>query len=582
MPTSIHTIEISNFKSFPGRTIIRPIPPFTAIIGPNGSGKSNIIDAISFALGEKPSALRVGRLSELIHRGIGTPTPVGVPIKNITYVKVVFNVDGGIRKSFTRKIYGKDCQYIIDDEDVTKVFYMSKLREMGLDINAENFLIPQGYIECFVAKDLTAMFEKTSNSIMYKAEYDRLKLKLSKAQEEVNFQQQMKKLILTQKKDAIIEKAQTDTYLELKKEYNKTKLEFQLIRLLLIKKESDSLQDEKREIKLQIDKHLSNKGAVVLLLQCTKPQCQSLRSSLEDITKDILEKENIIQQRKVEYVSIEDTISLWQKRRDHARVSLDSASKAYDAKKRTIQELKDELKQINNRLTELKKQPQISMAELSNSQVKRYEELRNEAGYRAAKFVEQINSLMCAQEKDRDKLDNENRRKQELENKVKLISLRKENLETRLTKLHHLNAESKATLVEKTAKMQGLNQKITEISNESSSLTNDIAKITQELSQANTDNNMILQQIEKNETIKMFKQLCSGVYGRLSDLCKPIHPRYNVAITKVFGKNMDAIVVDTRHTGYKCIQFLKERKISVETFLPLDSIKSIFLKEQLR
>lgn len=45
---------------------------------------------------------------------------------------------------------------------------------------------------------------------------------------------------------------------------------------------------------------------------------------------------------------------------------------------------------------------------------------------------------------------------------------------------------------------------------------------------------------------------------------------------------MDAIIVDTKHTATQCIKFLKEQKIGIEIFLPLDSIKIIHLKEQLR
>jgi len=59
---------------------------------------------------------------------------------------------------------------------VTNVFYVAKLREMGLNIKAENFLIPQGYIECFamkMPKDLTAMLELISNSNEYKESYER-------------------------------------------------------------------------------------------------------------------------------------------------------------------------------------------------------------------------------------------------------------------------------------------------------------------------------------------------------------------------------------------------------------------------
>lgn len=45
---------------------------------------------------------------------------------------------------------------------------------------------------------------------------------------------------------------------------------------------------------------------------------------------------------------------------------------------------------------------------------------------------------------------------------------------------------------------------------------------------------------------------------------------------------MDAIIVDTIRTASQCIKFLKEQKIGIETFLPLDSIKKIFLDERLR
>lgn len=45
---------------------------------------------------------------------------------------------------------------------------------------------------------------------------------------------------------------------------------------------------------------------------------------------------------------------------------------------------------------------------------------------------------------------------------------------------------------------------------------------------------------------------------------------------------MDAIVVDTNHTAIQCIQFLKEQRTDIETFLPLDSIKTVHLIEQLR
>lgn len=78
---------------------------------------------------------------------------------------------------------------------------------------------------------------------------------------------------------------------------NETKLKFQLVRLLLIKKDTESLQDEAKGIKSQIDKYLRDKKAAIFLLECTQLQFKALSSSLEEIEQDILKMENIIQKK---------------------------------------------------------------------------------------------------------------------------------------------------------------------------------------------------------------------------------------------------------------------------------------------
>jgi len=71
-------------------------------------------------------------------------------------------------------------------------------------------------------------------------------------------------------------------------------------------------------------------------------------------------------------------------------------------------------------------------------------------------------------------------------------------------------------------------------------------------------------------------------HGRLIDLCEPSHKRYQIAITKVLGKYMDAIVCDTEKTAKDCIQYMKEQRIDPETFLPLDYLDVRSVNEKLR
>lgn len=59
-------------------------------------------------------------------------------------------------------------------------------------------------------------------------------------------------------------------------------------------------------------------------------------------------------------------------------------------------------------------------------------------------------------------------------------------------------------------------------------------------------------------------------FGRLLDLCHPIHKKYQLAVTKVFSKYMTAIVVASEKIARDCIRFLKQERAEPETFLALD------------
>ena len=59
-------------------------------------------------------------------------------------------------------------------------------------------------------------------------------------------------------------------------------------------------------------------------------------------------------------------------------------------------------------------------------------------------------------------------------------------------------------------------------------------------------------------------------YGRLVDLCSPIHRKYQLAVTKVFGRYLNAIVVASEQAARRCILYLKEQRVEPETFLPVD------------
>ena len=102
----------------------------------------------------------------------------------------------------------------------------------------------------------------------------------------------------------------------------------------------------------------------------------------------------------------------------------------------------------------------------------------------------------------------------------------------------------------------------------------EVTEIDLKLRDARDDQRKNLDEEKLLDTIKTLKDNNEGVLGRLVDLCRPAQRRFNLAVTVAAGKDMDAIVVDTKKTGLECIKHLKDQQVGTATFLPLDNIQA--------
>src|SRR6202041_391286 len=84
----LRKVELLGFKSFCDKTPITfSGSGITCIVGPNGCGKSNVVDAISWVLGEQShKMLRAERMSDCIFNGTAKRPPMGISEVTLTLV----------------------------------------------------------------------------------------------------------------------------------------------------------------------------------------------------------------------------------------------------------------------------------------------------------------------------------------------------------------------------------------------------------------------------------------------------------------------------------------------------------------
>jgi chromosome segregation protein len=195
-------LHIAGFKSFPDRAELGFDDGVTAIVGPNGCGKSNVVDAITWVLGEQSAkSLRGERMEDIIFNGSDARKPTASAEVRLKLSQVAKRAMAAATESedsldeepiitrdveIGRRLYRSgESEYLIDGEVCRLRDVHDLLMDSGLGVKAYA-VIEQGKIGQILSSrpaERRNLIEEAAGVTKYKSRRRAAELKLEAAQQ---------------------------------------------------------------------------------------------------------------------------------------------------------------------------------------------------------------------------------------------------------------------------------------------------------------------------------------------------------------------------------------------------------------
>jgi len=145
----LKTLTLRGFKSFASATTLRFETGITCVVGPNGSGKSNVVDALSWVMGEQGvKPLRGGKMEDVVFAGTSSRPPLGRAEVTLT----IDNTDGALPIDYTEVTISRllfrsgQSEYFINGNQCRLLDVAELLSDSGLG-REMHVIVGQGHLD---------------------------------------------------------------------------------------------------------------------------------------------------------------------------------------------------------------------------------------------------------------------------------------------------------------------------------------------------------------------------------------------------------------------------------------------------
>ncbi len=183
----LKSLTLKGFKSFASATTLRFEPGITCVVGPNGSGKSNVVDALTWVMGEQGAkALRGGKMEDVIFAGTAGRAPLGRAEVTLT----IDNADGALpieysEVSVTRRVFRDGAgEYEINGNSCRLMDVQELLSDSGIG-REMHVIVGQGQLAAILEskpEDRRAFIEEAAGVLKHRKRKEKAVRKLDAMQ----------------------------------------------------------------------------------------------------------------------------------------------------------------------------------------------------------------------------------------------------------------------------------------------------------------------------------------------------------------------------------------------------------------
>jgi len=576
-------LEIFGFKSFPDKTTIEFDSGVAAIVGPNGSGKSNIVDAIRWVLGEQgDKALRSEKREDVVFNGTSKRKPLSIAEVSLTIQnnKNILPTEYSEVQIARRFFRSGETEYYLNGTKVRLKDIKNLFVDTGIGPDAYS-VIELKMVDAIlssVKNERRKLFEEAAGIVSYKYNRDLTIKRLESVKDSLN-----------RVNDIIREKQRNVNAMERQvKRVEEAKIVFEELKnleIVVANFEFKMMADEIQEIKDHESENINLKEFLLREINeydekydTMREENQKYEETLNGISEEISEKKEEINEIERFNLVTQEKVKNYEQNIQRLNSENDSFEDSISRNTEKSAELKRKISILNNTLD----LSETSLAEKKtnvDSTIKVINEKKNEIisiGQKVKELTKTLNNKKSEYEKNKIKLDNNLERLNTIGENIETDLKTIESYEKEKNELEHKQNE---TLNEFRKSENGYNSSLST----KALLEEKISDSEKLLTQKNLElQNKASKIIHLQNLLESFEDYAEGVKFLMKDKKHEgiktvldtieVNDKFKIAVETALGEVSNYLIIDDSRNLNKLISELNANEKGKVTFILNDKL----------